>query len=112
MSNKFSVTAQIWQVGSVSPPCLGEHVKPSVPRLNSHRSCRSIVQSDFESKSNREFSYATLIGPLIAQLLRSPSSPAAGTQSRHASQKPPICGRRVGFLEASVFMLSLHFLPT
>ncbi|CAH0722083.1 unnamed protein product, partial [Brenthis ino] len=36
------------------PPCLGEHVKPSVLRLNSHRSCRVVVPPEYESDRNRE----------------------------------------------------------
>ncbi|CAH0722880.1 unnamed protein product, partial [Brenthis ino] len=49
-----SVTARSWEVGGVSPPCLGEHVKPSVLRLISHRSCRVVVPSEYESDRNRE----------------------------------------------------------
>ncbi|CAH0715577.1 unnamed protein product, partial [Brenthis ino] len=30
----FSVVARSWEVGGVDPPCLGEHVKPSILRLN------------------------------------------------------------------------------
>ncbi|CAH0721430.1 unnamed protein product, partial [Brenthis ino] len=43
-----------WEVGGVSFPCLGEHVKPSVLRLNSHRSCRMVVPPEYESDRNRE----------------------------------------------------------
>ncbi|CAH0723367.1 unnamed protein product, partial [Brenthis ino] len=42
------------EVGGVSPPCLGEHVKPSVLRLNSHWSCRAVVPPEYESDRNRE----------------------------------------------------------
>ncbi|CAH0717026.1 unnamed protein product, partial [Brenthis ino] len=34
--------------------CLGEHVKPSVLRLNSHWSCRAVVPPEYESDRNRE----------------------------------------------------------
>ncbi|CAH0729625.1 unnamed protein product, partial [Brenthis ino] len=43
-----------WEVGGVSPPCLGERVKPSVLRLNSHWSCRAVVPPEYESDRNRE----------------------------------------------------------
>ncbi|CAH0723853.1 unnamed protein product, partial [Brenthis ino] len=49
-----SVTARSWEVGGVSPPCLGEHVKLSVLRLNSHWSCRVVVAPEYESDRNRE----------------------------------------------------------
>ncbi|CAH0719721.1 unnamed protein product, partial [Brenthis ino] len=52
--SKASVTARSWEVGGVSPPCLGEHVKPSVLRLNSHWSCRAVVPPEYESDRNRE----------------------------------------------------------
>ncbi|CAH0715824.1 unnamed protein product, partial [Brenthis ino] len=38
----------------VVSPYLGEHVKPSVLRLNSHRSCRAVVPPEYESDRNRE----------------------------------------------------------
>ncbi|CAH0715227.1 unnamed protein product, partial [Brenthis ino] len=53
-SSPGSVTARCWEVGGVSPPCLGEHVKPSVLRLNSHWSCRAVVPPEYESDRNRE----------------------------------------------------------
>ncbi|CAH0727746.1 unnamed protein product, partial [Brenthis ino] len=43
-----------WEVDGVSLPCLGEHVKPSVLRLNSHWSCRMVVPPEYESDRNRE----------------------------------------------------------
>ncbi|CAH0719895.1 unnamed protein product, partial [Brenthis ino] len=36
------------------PPCLGEHVKLSVLRLNSHWSCRAVAPPEYESDRNRE----------------------------------------------------------
>ncbi|CAH0715106.1 unnamed protein product, partial [Brenthis ino] len=43
-----------WEVGGALPPCLGEHVKPSVLRLNSDWSCRAVVTPEYESDRNRE----------------------------------------------------------
>ncbi|CAH0728008.1 unnamed protein product, partial [Brenthis ino] len=48
------VTARSWEVGGVSLPCLGEHVKPSVLRFNSHWLCRAVVPPEYESDRNRE----------------------------------------------------------
>ncbi|CAH0727201.1 unnamed protein product, partial [Brenthis ino] len=50
----IEVIARSLEVGGVSPPCLGEHVKLSVLRLISHRSCRVVVPSEYESDRNRE----------------------------------------------------------
>ncbi|CAH0730204.1 unnamed protein product, partial [Brenthis ino] len=49
-----SLRAWNWEVGGVSPPCLGEHVKPSVLRLNFHWSCRVVIPLEYESDRNRE----------------------------------------------------------
>ncbi|CAH0722539.1 unnamed protein product, partial [Brenthis ino] len=46
--------AASWEVGGVSPMCLGEHVKPSVLRLNYHWSCPTVVPPEYESDRNRE----------------------------------------------------------
>ncbi|CAH0727193.1 unnamed protein product, partial [Brenthis ino] len=39
----------------VSPPCLGEHVKPSDLPPYCHWSCRVVVPPEYESDKNREF---------------------------------------------------------
>ncbi|CAH0725011.1 unnamed protein product, partial [Brenthis ino] len=49
------VGARSWEVDGATPPCLGEHVKPLVLRLNSHWSCRAVVPLEYESdRRNRE----------------------------------------------------------
>ncbi|CAH0722423.1 unnamed protein product, partial [Brenthis ino] len=42
-----SVTARSWEVGGILLPCLGEYVKASVLRLNSHQSCRVVVPPEY-----------------------------------------------------------------
>ncbi|CAH0723476.1 unnamed protein product, partial [Brenthis ino] len=49
-----SVIVRSWEVSGVSPPCLGEHVKPSVLRLNSHCSSRADVPPEYENDRDRE----------------------------------------------------------
>ncbi|CAH0729467.1 unnamed protein product, partial [Brenthis ino] len=50
----FSVVAWSWKVGGIAPPFLGEYVKQSALRINSHRSCRALVPPEYESDRNRE----------------------------------------------------------
>ncbi|CAH0731875.1 unnamed protein product, partial [Brenthis ino] len=57
----FSVVARSREVDGVTPLCLGDHVKLSVLRLNSHRSCRRgtgycrYVDESLTNESSSEF---------------------------------------------------------